>query len=279
MNEVFLFILAGVWLVFALVQDCKSREISNWLNYSLLAFALAYRAFMSIAINDYVFFLSGILGVAIFFVFANLFYYTKVFAGGDAKLLISLGAVIPYSGLDNVLSYSVGFLVLLFVLGAAYTLVYSIFIARRHFNSFYKLFNDYLRKYKWIWYASCIVAFFILLINDLLLNIVAGIIFILPPLFFYLKSIEKSCMIVYISSKNAREGDWIERNIKIGNKLVKSTIHGLTKEDLVLLHKVNKKILIRQGIPFAPAFVLAFIVMVYAYLSGWSWSSLVSLFL
>jgi len=89
MTEIyFLFALAIIWTTFAAIQDIKTREVSNWLNFSLIAFALAYRAFYSISKKDPKFFILGVLGFIIFFILAHVFYYGRAFAGGDAKLLM-----------------------------------------------------------------------------------------------------------------------------------------------------------------------------------------------
>ena len=72
----FLFVLAFVWLIFAVAQDLRTREIANWLNFSLIAFALAYRAFYSISVKNADFFLFGLGGVLLFVVLGYIFYYT-----------------------------------------------------------------------------------------------------------------------------------------------------------------------------------------------------------
>src|SRR3989344_6797995 len=92
----FLFALALLWTIFAVIQDIKKREVANWLNFSLLAFALAYRLFYSISANQINFFLYGAVGAAVCYAFALAFYYSKTFAGGDAKLLVAYGAIFPY---------------------------------------------------------------------------------------------------------------------------------------------------------------------------------------
>ena len=38
--EIFLIILALIWLIFAVISDLKTREVPNWLNFSLIIFAL-----------------------------------------------------------------------------------------------------------------------------------------------------------------------------------------------------------------------------------------------
>ena len=81
----FLFGLALAYLIFAVIQDMRTREIANWLNFSLIVFALAYRAFYSSYSGDWMFFAYGVIGVLIFTLLGYAFYYSGIFAGGDAR--------------------------------------------------------------------------------------------------------------------------------------------------------------------------------------------------
>mgnify|MGYP001614646475 FL=1 len=111
----FLFLLGLLWCIFATVQDLRKREIANWLNFSMIIFALAYRAFYSIEARDGGdFFLFGLGGFGIFFLLANLLYYGRAFAGGDAKLLMGFGALLPFESINDLLFVSAGFILLLF---------------------------------------------------------------------------------------------------------------------------------------------------------------------
>ena len=57
----FLIVLTLVWILIAMYKDFKKREIPNWLNFSLLIFALAFRLFYSIFSNDYNYILWGLI--------------------------------------------------------------------------------------------------------------------------------------------------------------------------------------------------------------------------
>ena len=137
----FLFGLAFLYVIFATVQDLRKEEVANWLNFSLIGFALTYRAFYALQFDDGMFFVYGLAGFLLFFAFANLFYYSGVFGGGDAKLLMGLGIVLPISNWMDLFFVGVGFLFLLFLIGACYSLVYSFFIAGRNFKIFKKEFG------------------------------------------------------------------------------------------------------------------------------------------
>ena len=93
----FLIALAIIWIIGAVLQDLKRREVDNIWNFSLIAIALAYRFGASIFIDNYWFFINGIIGFVIFLILGNIFYYARLFAGGDAKLLMALGAILPLS--------------------------------------------------------------------------------------------------------------------------------------------------------------------------------------
>src|SRR3989338_10180281 len=97
-TEIFLFALAFIWLCVASFQDIKKREVANWLSFSLILFAVAFRAFYALLNNNLWFFLNGLIGLAIFYAVASLLYYGRLFAGGDAKLLMAVGVVLPFSG-------------------------------------------------------------------------------------------------------------------------------------------------------------------------------------
>ena len=97
MENMFLIFIAVLWLLIASIQDFRSREVENWWSFGMIAFVLSFRAFVSIESMSFMPFLWGIIGLAIGFAIANAFYYGRMFAGGDAKVLMALGTVIPLS--------------------------------------------------------------------------------------------------------------------------------------------------------------------------------------
>lgn len=261
----FLFFLALVWLVFASIQDLKTREVANWLNFSLIAFGLSYRVFYSLWSGNSEFFVLGLIGFLVFLAVGNLMYYSGAFAGGDAKLLMGLGAVIPaYSYSSLWVNLSV-FLAILFFCGAVYSLSYSLILVFRDFRKFKKAFMVVFNKY-WIWGVYSlffsIIVYYILNDFDFRLAFV-WLFLILPWLYIYLKAVEKSCLIIFVRPKELREGDWLNADIILGNKVIAKSVHGLSLKDIAILKKKNKSVWIKQGIPFVPAFLLSFLVMLY----------------
>lgn len=271
---IFMFALAFAWVVFAVMQDVRSREIANWTNFSLIIFALAFRMFYSVFTNDYSFVLWGVGGLVFGFLIAHLFYYARIFAGGDAKLLIALCVVIPvardvYTNALLMLVFFISFL----LSGFFYSIAYSFVLSILNFSSFKKSFKREFLKRKAYFYVGSVFAilFLLMMFVDLIFAVPAFMVFVLPWLYVFTKAIEDSCMLRKIDVSKLTVGDWIEEEVKVGGRVVKPDWEGLSEEDLELLKKHHKKkpVLVKQGIPFSPAFLLGLVVfVVYVFMRG-----------
>ena len=65
-------------------------------------------------------------------------------------------------------------------------------------------------------------------------------------------------MIKEISGKNLREGDLLVENVKVGKRIIMVNWEGLSSNEIKALENL-KKVKIKEGIPFVPAFLMAFI--------------------
>ncbi|MEM0465440.1 MAG: hypothetical protein QXW97_01915 [Candidatus Pacearchaeota archaeon] len=268
-ENLFLIILAIVWLVGAVLQDLKRREVDNLWNFSLVIFALGYRFIVMSYSGNYWFFINGIIGVVVFFVLGNLFYYSRLFAGGDAKLLIALGGILPlsYDWIINVKIFGIYILSFLF-LGSLYVLIWAIFLMFINWKKFKKEFLKQWRIYhNYFFVFFVIILLFILIVLLLGKNIfvILGIILSLfPVLFIFAKSIEESCMIKALDPKKITEGEWLYKNLKVGKKKIIANWEGISEDELRLIrNKYKKKVLIKQGIPFTPSFLIGFLILLF----------------
>lgn len=262
----FLFALAGVATIFAVIQDLKTREVSNWLNFSFIAIAFAYRLIFSYINNDWNFLLFGAIGFVLFYGLAYLFYYASAFAGGDAKHLMGYGLIIPAESMKGLFFYTGGFVFFLFFTGLLWSLIYSVKIILNNRTKFKIEFSNGFKKYGFIFTSASIVLLFSVMLFDVVTGLLigtAGIVF--SFLFVYAKALEK-CMIKKVKSGKLTEGDWILNDIKVGGKTIKKSVHGLSFEDIRLLKKFNKEIYMKDGVPFTPAFLASLIIMVFFYL-------------
>ncbi len=268
---IFLLVLALVWIIFAVVQDLKKREVANWLNFSLIFFALGFRFFyclFSQNANGFAFFYQGLIGLGIFFVLGNLFYYGRLFAGGDAKLMIALGTILPFSEsfFTNIKIFILFLLVFSFV-GAFYGLAVSVVLSLRNFKNFKKEFSKQLKVKKKMIYLFMIGGLLLMIFGILesLLFYFGILIFILPYLYLYAKAIDESCMVKKVKTNQLTEGDWLYNNVKIGKKIIKANWDGLDKKDIQQIKANYKEIKIKQGIPFTPVFLISFLILILIY--------------
>lgn len=258
--------LGAIWLGFASIHDLRKKIVFNWLSFSLIIFALGFRFFYSLFNDDFSFFYQGVIGLGIFFVIGNLLYYARVFAGGDAKLMIALGPLIAFSNdfFANLETFLLFFLLFLFS-GAVYGLGWSIYLSFKNSEQIKREMGMQFRKHKKLILAIGFFGlFFILYGVYMTLFFYIGIMLLLfPCLYIYSKSIDKVCLVKKINTKNLQEGDLLFRDVKVNKKTIKADWHGLDIDEIKEIKKTHKIIMIREGIPFVPVFFISFLLLIY----------------
>lgn len=270
-ENLFLIILGLVWIIGAVLQDLRRREVDNLWNFSLIGFAIAYRASVSIYSGDYWFLLNGILGLFIFFILGNLFYYMKLFAGGDAKLMIALGPILPLS-YNWAVNFKIflAFILLFLVMGSFYVLIWSFVLVLRNLKRFIPEYKKQLKSYKKMFLFGIFFSILWIVIglftHNLSIGLISVIVLLFPILFVFAKSVEESCMIRSISPSKVTEGDWLYSDVFVSGKKIKADWDGVSKRELSLIRgKYHKNIKIKEGIPFTPGFLFGFITLLYLF--------------
>ncbi len=281
---IFLIALALIWLVFAAISDSRTTEIPNWLNFSLIIFALGFRFFYSFfSLKDFGFFYQGLIGLGVFLILGNLLYYSRAFAGGDSKLMISLGVILPFSTNWAInVELFISFIFLFLAVGSVYGFITSGYFAAKNFKEFKKEFvkrNKQLAKFTFPIMVLGLAVMVLSIFYAGILLYLGIVIFVLPLLYVYTKAVDEACMIKKRKPEELMEGDWLYNDIKIGNKEIKASWGGLTKENIRLMKKNKKEILIRAGVVFAPVFLASFLALIYFYFFNYSlfstlWNSL-----
>jgi hypothetical protein len=80
--------------------------------------------------------------------------------------------------------------------------------------------------------------------------------------FLFVKSVEDSCLYKKIKSSQLTEGDWVAETIRMNGKVVIKKHEAATPEQMRKLKYYKKIFMIKIGIPFIPAFLIAFIALV-----------------
>lgn len=269
---IFLVLLALVALLFASIHDLREKLVSNWLVLGLLVFALAFRFFFSLFKQNFTFFFQGAIGFALFFVVAILFYYARLFGGGDVKLMMALGAILPFfSTFSENLKVLLFFVFALLLVGFVYSLLIVIINTFFHWKPFMKRFSFHFRKYRFLVFSLAglgvlvvILSFFIAFpgftFNPLSLF---GILFIFFPFFaVYVTAVEHASFVYEMPPKKLVEGDSLYKDVVVQGKKIKASSLGLNTSEIHLLRKHKKSVLVVTGVPFVPVFLITFVLWV-----------------
>ncbi len=258
----FLFWLFLIGIFIASVTDLKRREVDNWLNLFLIFSSWGFVGFAAIFNKDINIFVLASLSFVTMFFLMNLFYYGRVFAGGDSKLLFSMFAVFIGASAMETLSNIGIFVFILLAAGSLWGIGFSLFLFFKNFEKTKKEFKKQFNKY---FILVGILIFFLSYFNFVF--VIFAFLFLAFPFLFALgKSVENVVMIHEIKGKDLREGDWLVSDVKVKQKVIKADWDGLSEDDLILL-KNKRKVKIRDGVPFVPGFFIGF--LFYYFFGDW----------
>ena len=266
--ETIISVITIVVLLLSSYSDLKIREIPDWLNYGFLFAVLGIRGIFSVIVDWHII-ISGLLGFTICFLIAILFYYSNQWGGGDSKLLMGIGAAI---GIDFPLSLesfnlTIFFIALLF-LGAIYGILWMVYLAIKKREKFVKEWKEKIKQ-QWIAHSIVMLLFVITLIFTFFYTAIWPLMFF-PPVLFYLflfiSAVEDSCFLQRKKIPDVTEGDWLAEEVVVGNEVIvtKRTIEKTHLQKLQKFYREKKltSVLIKEGVPFVPSFLLGFITLI-----------------
>lgn len=263
--DLFLVGIGLSWLFAGSIFDLKTFEVPDWLSYSLMVVGIGLRLIYSLAIWNFSFILYGILGLVIMIGLGFAMYYGKQWGGGDCKLLMGVGALFGSSPsfLDLEWPFLLVLLLNILIVGGIYGMIWSLILMINN----YKRFLVEFKKQRFLEVKLSLIAFiFIIAVSYYFEILIYGLLFGIILIFgifmlIIIKTVEKVCMIRRIEVEKLTEGDWVAEDIKINDKVICSSKDlGLSLDQIAKLKKNNvKKILVKYGIPFVPAFFIAFV--------------------
>jgi len=275
MVELFLFILALIWLIFASVSDIKTHEVPDWLSYSLIIIGFGNALIKSLILKDISFLFYSFIAFSLFFLIALLLYYTKQWGGGDVKLLIGMVTLFPiypetlirYFNPNLNLPFILILILNLILFGAIYSLFYGAYLLiKNKINLVKELKNYKINKIYFI--VPLLILIISMVIQDISLRLLilslSFMILIAPLLLIYIRIVENKCMLKKFPISKLTEGDWITKNIYYKGRLIyNKNSPGITNAQILLLKKTKlKNVIIKEGIPFVPAFLISFIITI-----------------
>ncbi|MGV8150162.1 MAG: prepilin peptidase [Candidatus Woesearchaeota archaeon] len=272
-------LIALIVLIIGSITDFRKREVHDYVSYGLIFIGFGISILYS-AINNSLYILHTAMGFIIGLGLAYAMFYLGQWGGGDSKLLMGLGAVFgfnifPILGEKNMLL--IIFLVNIIIAGAIYGLLFSIYLAIRNRKQFVSNLKTWSQRREIrmariglliFVIVSCVLIFLFVSTNyKMLLLFIVALLFLIFYLWLFVKIIEETCMIKKISVTALTEGDWIYEDIYIKKKYITGPKDlGISREQIALLKKSNiKTIIIKEGIPFIPAFLIAYILTLIMY--------------
>jgi len=252
-----LLISVFIFLLIASITDIRKRIMYD---YGTYAFALLF-----LILRILLFFETGniIQLQAVYYyavptlVISYILYHFGLWGGGDLKILTALSIGLAFFSTDSGNPFFADFLINTLYSGVLWGLIWMIYSMIKN----YKKVIQIIKKSEWIVLGTTLLVSIILLFLNNNLFSLLGYTIIFFELFYLIKRVEKDIQTMDKKVKELEEGDWIIEPIKINKTIIEKKGIGLTKEDIKLLQNSKlKQIKIRDGIPFVPSFLIAFIV-------------------
>lgn len=268
MFETISFLVALIGSSISSVYDLKTTEIPDIIPHSMMVIGITINLIQSIILWNYYPILASLIAGLGLLGFGFLMYFLGQWGGGDAKILAAMGFLLPtFKSVKLNLPFPLTYTLNVFVIGAAYMLLYAFLLSLKNKKIWREFFKDLKASSSVLLLASTTLFLSFLVLNSLILyylNLTLDFLFIfknsLLPLFL--------TMIVFIIWKfgKAVEETGMKKRIpisklKVGDVLLESKIwEGITEKDLKKIKRSGKKwIWIKEGIRFAPSFPLALI--------------------
>jgi len=241
-----------IYLAIASYFDLKTREIPDYVNYSAFAIGFLYKSYSAIINQNHYFLTFPLILSLIIFGFGYLMYLIGGWGGGDTKLLTSCAMLFGWN--KNNPSIFISFLVALFIFVFLWSISYALTIGIIKYDKI----KEKINKIKFFTLLISGIAFHLIMHNTIML-----LLFLLLSLLEPIKVIQDNCFVKEIKAKELTLGDWVVKKVKIGKYELKPKKTGADKEDLKNAKNSNKKILIKEGVPLSPAFLFAYLTIIF----------------
>ncbi len=250
-----------------LITDLKARWVPDWTNHFMIFFGLGGHALISLKESSIWPFALSLIVAGAFYGISLLMFYTGSWGGGDAKLLIAYGALLP-TFTPITASYQTAFWpfpatlwlnIILF--GALFGMLSITYLIIKNYKHFLTHFTEKVSENKKLIYIVTVAAIAVSLAGifvDYFLIALALVAYLFVFLFLVMKSVENVAMVKEISAKRLVEGDWLATEIKVGSVHIAASKTGLDLETIEKLRKLEADgkisgVKVKEGLPYVPA--------------------------
>jgi Flp pilus assembly protein protease CpaA len=257
--------------------DLKTTEIPDEVPYVMIGIAMALYVAQAFLMGDYLPILQSVFWGLALLGFGYAMYRFGQWGGGDAKLLSAVGFLLPMAPLgikvETLLPFPLSYSFNLFLVGAAYMIVYALVIALLNRKVFAKFAHDVKDNKKVLAIGSAALFASFMAINYALTSIFEmsfDILFILKNSLLPLAA-TLGLFVIWKFAKAVEEVGFKKRipmsKLKVGDVLDDSKIwEGITEKQLARIKKSGKRfIVVKEGVRFAGAFPIA---LAFTFLAG-----------
>lgn len=268
MFEIILVIIVVLVLLISSLIDLKTREIPDTLSIGLIVVAIIFKILHAYEISDFSILINSLIGFLVFFGISLILYYTRQWGGGDAKLFMALGIAFPYYPRELTIfnpNLSVNFMLIIvfnmLLFGFLFGVFYMVYLLIKNKKKLKKLDLKVNKLYFLLPIALVILSLFFQYELKILLLLLAFLILIYPALFKMVKFVENEILTFRLKISKLTEGDWVLHDVFYKKrKLYSKKSPGITQKQIELFKKYKiKDVIVREGIPFVPAILLAVI--------------------
>lgn len=260
-------IVAFLILAVGSITDFRTREVPDYVSYFGVAFGLMYYTMHSILLMDYMPIALSLAGFAATLGLSTALYKLGQWGGGDSKALMAMGTLLlfPISLYDDFVSFALNLL----VVGGVYGLVWMIALAIKNWSKVRKMYErvEQEKNMKMGKIASMITAATLLITSYYFwdspyrfpLTLFGMMSIGTYYLLVMLRAVERVAFVNRVPVSMLTEGDWIVEDVKVKGKLLCGPKDlGVSNAQIALLKK-NKvsSVVVKSGIPFIPAFLIA----------------------
>lgn len=254
--------VAGLW-------DLKTTEIPDQIPHFMIACGIVIAIVESYLASSYWPLLSSAIAGGSFLGLGFLMYFLGQWGGGDAKILSSIGFLLPTLPekffVGSIFPFSISFLFNVFLVGAAYMLVYALVFALMNRQILFRFFKDIKGNRKILSLGSIVLFLIFLSLNWFLfvylINIYNLTTIIFNSILLLVASI--SLFIIFKFAKVVEDFGFKKKipvsKLKVGDVLLDSKVfEGITEKDLKKIKKSGKRaVWVKEGVRFGLAFPLA----------------------
>jgi Flp pilus assembly protein protease CpaA len=244
-------------------KDLKTTEFEDWVPYCIIIAALIARGAYSFLTGDFSAITNSVLFGLVFLGFGYLLYFLRQWGDGDAWLMGALGFLFPDAAgftplVASLMPFPLTIIFNFFLVALLYLIAYSLILGIRT-PSISRTVKKNLSERK----AGIILTFVAVGAASL-----AFPLYLLSTYYIPLESFWALYIMLFLQYARAIEKDLFKRKIKakdlkVGDVIISDKWRGLTEKEVNALRKKGGEVWIKEGVRFAPVFVINLIVTLF----------------